>query len=45
MQEQLSGMGLLVDDLVKLNEEKLQNDELELLCFQLREALKGLKQE
>ena len=45
MQEQLAGMGALVDDVVKLNEEKLQNDELELLCFQLREALKGLKQE
>ena len=45
MQEQLTGMGTLVDDLVKLNEEKLQNDELELLCFQLKEALKGLMQE
>ena len=45
MQEQLARMGLLVDDLAKLNEEKLQNDELELLCFQLKEALKGLKQE
>ena len=45
MQEQFAGMDTLVDDLVKLNEEKLQNDELELLCFQLKEALKGLKQE
>ena len=45
MQEQLAGMGLLVDDLTRLNEEKLQNDELELLCFQLKEALKGLQRE
>ena len=45
MQEQLTGMETLVDDLGKLNESKLQNDELELLCFQLKEALKGLKQE
>ena len=45
MQEQLDRMGLLVDDVAKLNEETIRNDELELLCFQLREALKGLKQE
>ena len=45
MQEQLAGMGLLVDDVAKLNEESIRNDSLELLCFQLKEALKGLMQE
>jgi hypothetical protein len=45
MQDQFSQLDHMVDDIQKLNVERYQDNDLEALCLQMKQALSGMKQE